>query len=51
MNAIAAIIFIAFVGGALTMNFVKDKEYSEPPAIEQAQTPDTIEDGDTTSNP
>lgn len=50
MNALAAIIFIAFVGGGLAMNFIKDKEYADkncPPPIVQVQSGDSVSDGST----
>ena len=50
MNAIAAIIFIAFVAGGMTVNMLKNK-YEPPcssPPIVQVQSGDSVSDGDTT---
>jgi len=38
MNALGVIMFLAFITGAMTINFIKDKyEPKNPPAIEQIQ--------------
>jgi hypothetical protein len=50
MNGLVAIIFIAFVGGGMFVNIIKDKyEKPAPAPIEQVQpvSGDTVADGDT----
>jgi hypothetical protein len=51
MNAIAAIMFLAFIAGGMTVNFIKDKEaeMKNPPPIVQVQPAPAPASGDTTA--